>query len=60
MFVQYMQPVAFCFGAIGSVFARSKRRQLFLDVASATKPGKTIAGISWQQFEPLTGEAFRR
>jgi restriction system protein len=60
MFLQYILPVAFCFGAIGSVFARAKRRKLIVDVASATKPGKTIEGISWQQFEQLTGEAFRR
>ena len=60
MFLQYILPVAFCFGAIGSVFARAKRRKLIVDVASATKLGKTIEGISWQQFEQLTGEAFRR
>jgi restriction system protein len=60
MFLQYFLPVAFCFGAIGSVIARAKRRKLIVDVASATKPGKTIEGISWQQFEQLTGEAFRR
>jgi len=60
MFLQYIVPVAFCFGAIGSVFARVKRRKLIVDVANVTKPGKTIEGISWQQFEQLTGEAFRR
>lgn len=60
MFLQYIVPLAFCLGAIGSVFARAKRRKLIVDVASATKPGKTIEGISWQQFEQLTGEAFRR
>jgi restriction system protein len=60
MFLQYIVPLAFCIGAIGSVIARAKRRKLIVDVASATKPGKTIEGISWQQFEQLTGEAFRR
>jgi restriction system protein len=60
LFLQYILPVAFCFGAIGSVYARAKRRKLIVDVASATKPGKTIEGVSWQQFEQLTGEAFWR
>lgn len=60
MFLQYIVPTAFVFGAIGSVFGRAKRRKLMEDVATATKPGKTIDGISWQQFEQLVGEAFRR
>ena len=30
------------------------------DVASATKPGKTLDGINWQQFEQVVGEAIRR
>lgn len=60
LFLQYIVPVAFIFGAIGSVFARAKRRKLIDDVASATRPGKTVEGISWQQFEQLVGEAFRR
>jgi restriction system protein len=60
LFLQYIVPVAFVFGAIGSVFARAKRRILIDDVASATRPGKTVEGISWQQFEQLVGEAFRR
>lgn len=60
MLLQYLLPAAFVLGAIGSVIARAKRRKLIVDVASATKPGKTIEGISWQQFEQLTGEAFRR
>lgn len=60
MFLQYIVPVAFIFGAIGSVFARAKRRKLLDDVASATRPGKTVEGINWQQFEQLVGEAFRR
>lgn len=60
IFLQYIVPTAFVFGAIGSVFGRAKRRKLMEDVASATKPGKTLDGISWQQFEQLVGEAFRR
>ncbi|MET1080685.1 MAG: restriction endonuclease [Pseudomonas sp.] len=57
---QYILPVAFGLGAIGSVIGRIRRRKLLFDVASATQPGKTLDGISWQQFELLVGEAFRR
>jgi restriction system protein len=60
MVLQFMVPAAFVLGVVGSVIARAKRRKLIVDVASATNPGKTIEGISWQQFEQLTGEAFRR
>lgn len=60
LFLQYIVPIAFVLGAVGSVIGRAKRRQLMEDVATATQPGKTIEGISWQQFEQLVGEAFRR
>ncbi|QLC73835.1 restriction endonuclease [Pseudomonas sp. LPB0260] len=60
LFLQYIIPIAFVLGAIGSIFGRAKRRKLMEDVASATKPGKTLDGITWQQFEQLVGEAFRR
>lgn len=56
---QYLIPFACLFGAIGSVFARAKRKKLMADVQSATQPGKAIDGLSWQQFEQLIGEAFR-
>lgn len=57
--LQYLLPGGLVLGAIISVIGRAKRRTLITDVARATKPGKTIEGISWQQFEQLTGEAFR-
>ncbi|WP_439860982.1 restriction endonuclease [Pseudomonas sp. MBLB4136] len=60
MVLQFVIPGAFILGAIGSVLGRAKRRKLMEDVATATKPGKTLDGISWQQFEQLVGEAFRR
>ncbi|UAW97202.1 restriction endonuclease [Halopseudomonas nanhaiensis] len=58
-FGQYLIPFACLFGAIGSVFARARRKKLLADVQSATQPGKAIDGLSWQQFEQLVGEAFR-
>lgn len=60
MFGQYLIPLVCVFGAIGSVFGRQRRKKLLNDVKSATQPGKTIDDLSWQQFELLIGEAFRR
>ena len=57
---QYLIPLAFVFGAIGSIAGRAKRKKLIKDVAAATQPGKTVDGISWREFEQLVGEAFRR
>ncbi|WP_271410750.1 restriction endonuclease [Pseudomonas sp. Q1-7] len=57
---QFLIPLAFVFGAIGSIFGRAKRKKLIKDVAAATQPGKTVEGISWREFEQLVGEAFRR
>ncbi|BAN50573.1 restriction endonuclease [Metapseudomonas resinovorans] len=57
---QYLIPLAFVFGAIGSIAGRAKRKKLIKDVATATQPGKTVDGISWREFEQLVSEAFRR
>ena len=60
MFAQYLIPFACLIGAIASVLGRAKRRKLLVDVRTATQPGRTIDGLSWQQFELLIGEAFRK
>jgi len=60
MFLQYIIPAAFVFGAIASVIGRSKRRQLLNDAASAAQSAQVIDGMSWREFEQLVGEAFRR
>lgn len=57
---QYVIPALCLFGAIGSIAGRHKRKQLFDTVKTATQPARTIDGLSWQQFEHLIGEAFRR
>ncbi|MCO5787027.1 restriction endonuclease [Pseudomonas sp. G11-1] len=59
MFGQYLVPAVCLFGAIGSIAGRHRRKTLLKDVKAATQPGKTIDGLSWQQFEQLIGEAFR-
>ncbi|MEE3159177.1 MAG: restriction endonuclease, partial [Pseudomonadota bacterium] len=51
LFGQYLIPIACGLGAIGSVIARYKRKQLLGSVTAATQPGKAIDGLSWQQFE---------
>lgn len=57
---QYLLPLAFILGAIGSVAGRARRKKLVKDVAVATKPGRTVDGISWREFEMLVGEVFRK
>jgi len=54
---QYIVPTALVFGAVASVFGRMRRKKLFDSVASAES---TLESISWQEFEQLVGEAFRR
>ncbi|WP_236209852.1 restriction endonuclease [Pseudomonas tohonis] len=60
MGLQYIVPVIFALGAVGSIAGRAKRKKLFKDVAEATQPAKTLDGISWREFELLVGEAFRQ
>ncbi|QIB51791.1 restriction endonuclease [Pseudomonas sp. OIL-1] len=60
MIGQYLIPFTCLIGAIGSLVGRHRRKALLEDVKAATQPGKTIDGLSWQQFEQLIGEAFRR
>jgi restriction system protein len=60
LFGQYLIPLICVFGAIGSALGRQRRKKLLNDVKTATQPGKAIDGLSWQQFELLIGEAFRR
>lgn len=60
LFGQFVLPVVFVIGAIGSVLARAKRKRLRTNVANARESGQTIEGISWREFEMLVGETFRR
>ena len=60
MMGQYLIPFTCLIGAIGSIVGRHRRKALLEDVKAATQPGKTIDGLSWQQFEQLIGEAFRK
>ena len=56
---QYLIPAICAIGAICSLVARSKRKNLLQRVNTAGQPARTIDGLSWQQFEQVIGEAFR-
>lgn len=55
-FLQYIIPAVFIIGSVVSVF-KSKARRKLLDEQTNLD---SIRAMSWQQFEQLVGEAFRR
>lgn len=59
VFGQYVLPFAFLVGAAMSAYGRAKRRALHGQVA-ASPVRSVLNDMSWQQFEALVGEAFRR
>jgi restriction system protein len=56
---QYLLPFAFLLGAGMSAFGRFKRSALHQQVASSPDRA-SLDRMSWQEFEALVGEAFRR
>lgn len=56
---QYLLPLAFLVGAAMSAYGRFKRHALHEQVAGSSDRG-ALNNMSWQQFEALVGEAFRR
>lgn len=56
---QYFLPVLFLFGALLSFLQRKKRRQLW-EESAASSESTVLNDTSWQEFELLVGEAFRR
>lgn len=59
MFGQYLVPLAFLIGAGVSAYGRHKRAALLADVREGSSPS-VLNGMTWQEFEMLVGEAFRR
>lgn len=59
-FGQYVLPGLFLFGAGVSALRRQSRQRLFDEAAQRGAAAKVVNGLSWQQFEQLIGEAFRR
>jgi restriction system protein len=58
VFAQFLLPLAFVGGAIVSIVGRRKRQRLLR--SASTPSGRSLAGISWHEFELLVGEALRR
>ena len=56
---QYLLPIVFLLGAAMSAYGRYTRRALHEQVAASPDRG-ALNDMSWQQFEALVGEAFRR
>lgn len=56
---QYILPLLFCLGALSSVLAQRKRNTLHSNVANAGTR-RSLEEMSWQEFEQLVGESFRR
>lgn len=58
-FGQFFLPLICIAGAMVSLLRRRKRRAL-LESVSTSKATDTLDGITWQEFELLVGEGFRR
>lgn len=58
-FGQYLIPLAFITGAGISAYGRHKRNALFAEVQKGSSVS-ILNGMSWQEFEMLVGEVFRR
>ncbi len=56
---QYLLPFVFLLGAALSAYGRFKRQTLHAQVAASPDHG-ALNDMSWQQFEAVVGEAFRR
>lgn len=56
---QYLVPVMCLIAAGASALRRQQRRQLLANTANSTA-ADVLDGMTWQQFELLVGEAFRR
>lgn len=56
---QYFVPLLCVIGALLSLWGRQKREKLFADAASGESVS-VLNGMTWQEFEMLVGEAFRR
>ncbi|MBT9611896.1 MAG: DUF2034 domain-containing protein [Burkholderiales bacterium] len=59
MIGQYLLPVAFMVGALASALGRRKRENL-LEKTGERADADALNGMSWQEFEMLVGEAYRR
>jgi restriction system protein len=56
---QYLIPFIFLMGALAS-FLRRRRRNALFETASQASGADALQGMSWQEFEMLVGEGFKR
>lgn len=56
---QYLIPFICLLGALASFMRRRKRKALF-ETASQASSADAVQGMSWQEFEMLVGEGFKR
>lgn len=56
---QYLIPFICLLGALASFLRRRKRKALF-ETASQASSADALEGMSWQEFEMLVGEGFKR
>jgi restriction system protein len=57
-FLQFIVPLAFIAGALVTLLKRSRAAALYRQAQSA--PEQSVNGMTWEHFERLVGEAFRR
>lgn len=57
---QYVIPPVFLLGGILGWIQRKVRARKFSRIASALEPGVAIRNLTWEQFEKMVGEAFRK
>jgi restriction system protein len=58
-FAQFVLPALFLFGAVASAIIRVKQKNRF-DAVAANPHASSLNNMTWQQFEGLTAEFFRR
>lgn len=57
---QFVLPLLCLMGAVLSALRRRERRHLLDDCGTASSSAQALQGMSWQAFEKLVGEGFRR
>lgn len=57
---QYVIPPVFLLGGIFGWIQRKVKARKFSSIASAVEPGVAIRKLTWEQFETMVGEAFRK
>ncbi|CAD0266071.1 conserved hypothetical protein [Pseudomonas veronii] len=57
---QYVIPPIFLLGGIFGWIQRAIRARKFKSISTSSQPGVAIRNLTWEQFEQMVGEAFRK